>query len=294
MSFHSGDDVRAGQVLVQLNADADRALLHSLQAQAELARTTFERDKRQFAVKAISKAVLDVSAADLKSKLAQVDEQAAMVEKKTIRAPFGGRIGISTVNPGQYLNPGDKIVTLQSVDTVYVDFLLPQQHIGQITLGQNVIATTDTYPDRKFKGKITAINPKVDPQTRNIEIEATLANPRHALLPGMFTSVKVLAGLTAQYVTLPQTAVTFNPYGETVFVVTRGGKTAGNKSELIAKETFVTTGATRGDQIAIVKGINAGQTVVSSGQLKLKSGSVVIVNNEIQPSNDAAPQPVDQ
>ena len=292
--FQSGDDVKAGQVLVQLNADADTALLHSLEAEAELARTTFERDKRQFAVKAISKAVLDVSAANLKSKLAQVNQQAAVLDKKTIRAPFSGRIGISTVNLGQYLNPGDKIVTLQSYDSVYVDFLLPQQDIGQIALGQNVIVTTDTHPGEKFDGKITAVNPKVDSQTRNIEVEATIANQKHELLPGMFASVKVLAGLTTQYITLPQTAVTFNPYGETVFVVTRGGKNAGGKPELIAKQAFVTTGATRGDQIAIVDGVKAGETIVSSGQLKLKSGSVVVVNNEIQPSNDAEPRPVDQ
>ena len=292
--FKSGDDVQEGQVLVQLNADADKALLHSLEAEAELARTTFERDKRQFAVKAISQAVLDVSAADLKSKLAQVTQQAAVLDKKTIRAPFSGRIGISTVTPGQYLNPGNKIVTLQSFDSVYVDFLLPQQNIGQIALGQSVIVTTDTYPDEKFEGKITAISPKVDTQTRNIEIEATIANPKHELLPGVFAAVNVLAGRTTDYITLPQTAVTFNPYGETVFVVTQGKSNAGGKPELIAKQTFVTTGATRGDQIAIVDGIKAGETVVSSGQLKLKSGSMVTVNNDIQPSNDAAPQPVDQ
>ncbi len=183
-------------MLVQLNADADEALLHSLEAEAELARTTFERDKRQFAVKAISQATLDVSEADLKSKQAQVNQQAAIVDKKTIRAPFSGRLGISTVNAGQYLNPGDQIVTLQSIDPVYVDFFLPQQDIARIAVGQTVTVTTDTYPDRKFEGNITAINPKVDPQTRNIQIEATMDNPKHELLPGMFASVQVQAGQT--------------------------------------------------------------------------------------------------
>jgi membrane fusion protein (multidrug efflux system) len=289
--FQSGDDVRQGQLLVQLNADADVALLHSLEAQAELARTTFERDRRQFAVKAISQAVLDVSQADLKSKQAQVKAQAAIVAKKTIEAPFSGRIGISTVSPGQYLNPGDRIATLQAIDTVYVDFTLPQQAIAEVRLGQTVMVSIDTYPDRPFKGVVTALNAKVDPQTRNIEIEATLDNPRHQLLPGMFAHVQVETGSTVNQLTLPQTAVTYNPYGETVFVVTPDAQ---DKSARIAKQIFVTVGPKRGDQVAILKGVQAGDTVVTSGQMKLKSGDRITVNNTIQPSNDAAPVPADQ
>jgi len=289
--FQSGDDVRQGQLLVQLNADADVALLHSLEAQAELARTTFERDRRQFAVKAISQAVLDVSQADLKSKQAQVKAQAAIVAKKTIEAPFSGRIGISTVSPGQYLNPGDRIATLQAIDSVYVDFTLPQQAIAEVRLGQTVMVSIDTYPDQPFKGVVTALNAKVDPQTRNIEIEATLDNPRHQLLPGMFAHVQVETGSTVNRLTLPQTAVTYNPYGETVFVVTPD---AHDKSARIAKQIFVTVGPKRGDQVAILKGIQAGDTVVTSGQMKLKSGDRITVNNTIQPSNDAAPVPADQ
>jgi membrane fusion protein, multidrug efflux system len=292
--FKSGDDVRKGQVLVQLNADADRALLHSLEAEAQLAKTTYARDKQQFNVKAISQATLDVSRADLKSKKAQVDQQAAVVDKKTIRAPFSGRVGISTVNPGQYLNPGDRIVTLQSFDSVYVDFFLPQQDIARITLGQTVVVTTDTYPGRNFEGKITAVNPKVDPQTRNIEIEATIANPKHDLLPGMFTSVQVHAGELEHFITLPQTAITYNPYGETVFVVVKAGQGPQGKPEWVAKQTFVTIGSLRGDQVAVLKGIKVGDTIVTGGQLKLKSGSRVVINNSIQPSNEAAPEPTDQ
>jgi membrane fusion protein, multidrug efflux system len=292
--FKSGDDVHKGQVLVQLNADSDTALLNSLEAEAELAKTTYKRDKQQFDVKAISQATLDVSQADLKSKKAQVNQQAAVVDKKTIRAPFSGRVGISTVNPGQYLNPGDHIVTLQSFDFVYVDFFLPQQDIARIMLGQTIVVTTDTYPGRKFTGKITAINPKVDPQTRNIQIEATIANPEHDLLPGMFTSVQVQAGELEHYITLPQTAVTYNPYGETVFVVAKAGQGPQGKPEWVAKQTFVTTGSVRGDQVAVLKGIKVGDTIVTGGQLKLKSGNRVIINNQIQPSNEAAPQPTDQ
>ncbi len=292
--FKSGDDVQKDQKLVLLNDDADQALLHSLQAEAELAQSTYNRDKQQFAVKAISKATLDVSQANFKSKLAQVEEQAAIVKKKTLRAPFSGHIGISTVTVGQYLNPGERVVTLQSFDSAYVDFLLPQQNAALIDLGQTVSAVTNTYPDRTFEGTITAIDPVVDPQTRNIKVEATLPNTTHDLLPGMFTTVQVKSGRPQQYITLPQTAVTYNPYGETVFVVQKQESKGKGGPQLIAKQTFVTTGATRGDQVAVVKGLEAGDTIVTSGQLKLKSGGRITVNNEIQPSNEAAPQPKDE
>jgi membrane fusion protein (multidrug efflux system) len=292
--FKSGDSVKAGQILVQLNADSDIAQLRSSEASAELARLVFERDKKQFVVKAVSQAVLDADDADLKSKRAIVAEQTAIVAKKRIQAPFSGRLGITTVNPGQYLNPGDKIVTLQSLDNLYADFSLPQQDLPSLSLGQKVIVTTDSYPGRNFIGKISSINPKVDPETRNVQIEATIANPGHVLLPGMFASVQVQAGTIQKYLTVPQTAVAFNPYGETIFVVQEGEKGMDGKPGLIAKQVFVTTGATRGDQVAILKGIREGDIVVTAGQLKLKNGSPVIINNKIVPSDEKAPKPVDE
>jgi len=191
VAFQIGRRGRAGQILVQLNADSDIAQLHSLEAAAELAQTIYERDKKQFAAQAISRATLDSDAADLKGKQAQVAQQAALVDKKTIHAPFAGRLGISPVNRGQYLNPGDKIVTLQSLDSIYVDFYLPQQELSRVSPGQTVVAFTDAYPGRTFSGKISAVNPKVDPQTRNVQIEALLQNPRHELLPGMYASIEV-------------------------------------------------------------------------------------------------------
>ena len=292
--FKSGDDAKEGQVLVQLNADSDIAKLHSLQAQAELAATVYERDAKQYAAQAISKAVLDADASDLKDKKAQVVEQAALVDKKTIRAPFAGRLGISTVNPGQYINAGDKVVTLQSLDQLYTDFYLPQQELSRISLGQAVVATTDTYPGRTFAGRITAINPEVDTSTRNVQVEATMSNPGHKLLPGMYASVEVRAGAARRYLTLPQTAVTFNPYGETVYVVEQTGKGQKGKPVLTVRQTFVTTGPTRGDQIAILKGIKEGETVVTSGQLKLKNGSAVIIDNKVTPADEANPMPKDE
>lgn len=292
--FKSGDTVKTGQLLVELNADADRAQLQALQAAAELAQTVFERDQKQYAVKAVSQATLETDAADLKTRRAQVAQQKALLDKKFIRAPFGGQLGISTVNIGQYLNSGDKIVTLQALDAIYVDFQLPQQKLSQITLSQSVSLTTDSYPGHSFTGKVTAINPKVDTGTRNFLIEALIDNPGHKILPGMYAAVAVRSGKEQSYLTLPKTCVTYNPYGETVYLIEAKGKTKDGKTALFARQTFITVGPSRGDQVAILKGVKAGDLVITSGQLKLKSGSPVIVNNQVQPLNDAAPAPVDQ
>lgn len=287
----SGDNVKAGQTLLQLNADSDIAQLQTLSAARDLSQSVYERNKKQFIAQAVSKASLDADAADLKVKLAQVAQQEALLRKKTISAPFAGRLGIFSVNPGQYLNPGDKIVTLQALDSIYIDFYLPQQELSRVASGQAVVAVTDTYPDKKFNGRISAINPKVDLQTRNVRIEAVVANPRHELLPGMYATIKVQAGKSNRYLTIPRTAVTFNPYGETVYIVEEKGKTKDGKPSLFTRQTFVTLGPARGDQVAVLKGIKEGERVVSSGQLKLKSGSPVVINNTVQPLNDANPAP---
>ncbi|MEN3031545.1 efflux RND transporter periplasmic adaptor subunit [Chromobacterium amazonense] len=285
LHFKSGQDVKAGDVLVQLNADSDQAQLRSLQAAAELAATTLKRDRAQLAIEGVSQAQVDADMADLKSKTALVAQQAALVAKKTIRAPFSGRLGITTVNPGQYLNPGDKIVTLQTIDPVYVDFNLPQRQIGKVRVGQPVKVKSDAFGDEVFHGKINAINPKIDPATRNVLIEATIANPKHKLLPGMFANTTIEVGSKQKHLTLPQTAITYNPYGSTVFIVKQG------KNGLEAQQAFVTTGDTRGDQVAITAGLKEGQEVVTSGQLKLKTGTPVTVNNSVQPANSPNPTP---
>jgi membrane fusion protein (multidrug efflux system) len=296
VNFKSGDDVKSGQVLTELNADSDLAQLHSLEAAADLAATVYERDKAQFAADVLSKAQLDNDAADLKSKRAQVAQQAATLDKKTIRAPFGGKLGISTVNPGQYLNPGDKLVTLQAIDPIYIDFYFPQQQLPQVAIGQQVSVTADAYGDTIFAGKISAINPKVDANTRNIQIEATVGNAKRLLLPGMFATVKVNSGAEQRHLTLPQTAITYNPYGNTVFVVKRTEgkdekKDGKAQPALVAQQVFVTTGLTRGDQVAILSGIEPGTEVVSSGGAKLKNGTPLVINNSIQPLNNPNPTP---
>ncbi|MEM5364693.1 efflux RND transporter periplasmic adaptor subunit [Paraburkholderia azotifigens] len=293
--FSSGQEVKAGQVLVRLNDDSDRAQLASLQAAAELAQTVYKRDKAQFDIQAIAKAQLDADAADLKSKRAQVDQQAALVDKKTIRAPFAGRVGITTVNPGQYINPGDAIVTLQAIDPIYADFYLPQQQLGQLQVGQSIVVDTNAYSGRTFDGKIRSINPRVDNTTRNVQIEASVDNRERKLLPGMYANVKIDAGNQERYLTLPQTAITYNPYGATVFVVKPGEhKDAQGKIMPIAQQVFVTPGPTRGDQVAILKGIVEGTQVVTSGQLKLKNGTPLVIDNRVQPADSPNPTPQEQ
>jgi membrane fusion protein (multidrug efflux system) len=286
VNFRSGEDAKAGQTLVQLNADTDVGTLRSLQAAADLAATVYARDKVQFDAQAISQAQLDADSADLRNKRAQAAAQAATVAKKSLRAPFAGRLGITTVNPGQYLNTGDKVVSLQSLDPVYVDFRLPQQQLPQVKAGVAVRLSTDAFPKESFTGKVNAVDPAIDAASRNFQAEATVPNPGHLLMPGMFARVAVVSGDVQHNLTLPQTAITYNPYGSTVFLVV---KDAAGKST--AQQTFVTTGATRGDQVAILKGIKEGDEVVTSGQLKLKNGTPLDISTAATPSNDVNPTP---
>jgi membrane fusion protein, multidrug efflux system len=289
INFKSGDDAKAGQLLVQLNADSDVATLHSLQAAADLAATVYARDKVQFEAQAISQAQLDADAADLKNKRAQAAAQAAIVDKRSLRAPFAGHLGITTVNPGQYLNTGDKVVSLQSLDPIFVDFRLPQEQLTQIHDGSVVRLTSDAFPKVDFSGKVNAIDPLVDSASRNFQAEATIPNPNHKLLPGMFARVAVESGDTRHYLTLPSTAITFNPYGSTVFLAIKDAS-----GKLTAQQTFVTTGATRGDQVAVLTGIKEGDVVVTSGQLKLKNGTPLTVSTAAEPSFDRNPRPQEQ
>lgn len=292
--FVPGAFVKKNDILVELNADAEIAQLHSLQAIAALSKITYDRDKQQFKANAVSQSTLDADDADLKNKQAQIASQEAIIAKKTIRAPFDGRLGISLVNPGQYVKPGDNLVTLQALDNVYVDFFLPQKYLKQISTGLTVSFSTDAYPHQPFIGKITTINPVVDLKTRNIEVEATLANAQSTLLPGMFGTVEVNTGTQQRFLTLPQTAITFNPYGEIVYIVQETEKDKKGKTTSIAKQTFVKVGETRGDQIAILEGIKEGDMIVTSGQLKLKNGTPIVINNSVVPSNNPAPISVDE
>ncbi len=291
--FQSGQAVQAGTPLVQLNAESDVARLHSLGANADLAEVNYERNRKQLEFQGVSQAVVDADAANLKNAKAQLAEQQALVNKKLVRAPFDGRLGIRAVDVGQYVNAGTKLVTLQALDPVYVDFYAPQKSLGRIAVGQKIILKTDAFQGQQFPGEVSSIDPKVDPATRNVQVRATVRNPKHSLLPGMFATVVLASGGPQRFLTLPQTAVSYNPYGDTVFVVEES-KGRDDKVALIAQQKFVTTGEARGDQVAILSGIKEGDTVVTAGQIKLRSGFPVIVNNSIQPANEQAPQPKDQ
>ncbi len=292
--FDSGEEAKAGKLLVKLRADDDTAKLRSLEAAAKLAESTYQRDVNQLKIQAVAQATVDMDAANLASAKAQVAEQKALVEKKFIRAPFAGSLGIRKVDVGQYVSPGTAVVTLQALDPIYLDFYLPQNALARVKEKQTVLVKNSTYPDQKFTGTISAINSKVDEATRNVEVRVSLDNAEHLLLPGMYSTVSIDVGEPQQYLTLPQTAITYNPYGDTVFVVEEKAKEDGGEKQLTAQQRFVTLGPTRGDQVAILKGIKEGDTVITSGQIKLQNGSAVNVNNDVLPADQANPEPSNQ
>lgn len=282
----SGTEVKAGDVLIHLNDAPDKAQLASLQAASDLSQTVLKRDIRLHASQAVSQSTLDADAADVKSKTALVAQQKALIAEKTVKAPFGGQLGIVNVNLGQYLTPGTPIVTLQDLSAMHDDFTVPQSELASLALGQKIAVNVDAYPGRSFTGKITAISPKVDATTRNVTVQATIPNPDGALRPGMFVHTVINLGKPVQQLTLPVTAVTYNSYGATAFVVTK----AKSGSGLQADQVFVTPGDKRGNRVAILKGLKAGDQVVTSGQLKLTSGAAVRIDNSVQPSDSASPK----
>jgi membrane fusion protein (multidrug efflux system) len=294
INFQSGDDVEEGKLLLRLRDNDEVAKLKSLEALQKLYTLNYERNSRLLKTQAVSQATVDNDAANLDNFKAQVAQQKAMVDKKSLRAPFAGRLGLRQIDLGQYLPAGTVVATLQALTPIYADFYLPQQAIAKIDVGQVVTAKVDTYPDQQFKGKITAINPKVETGTRNVQVRATLDNADHKLLPGMHVTIEIAVGEPQRLVTLPQVAISYNPYGNLVYVVDNKGKDASGQDRLTVHQVFVTLGATRGDQVAVLKGVEEGQLVVTGGQMKLRNGVPIAVNNTVQPANDPHPQPVDQ
>jgi membrane fusion protein, multidrug efflux system len=292
--FESGTDVRKGALLIELSSADDVAHLDALKATTELARITYERDRTLLTTKAVSQQTVDSDKWALKNDEAQVAQQQALVDYKFIKAPFSGRIGIRQVDLGQYIAAGTAFVALQQLDPIYVDFFLPQQSLAQIKVGQQVAAKVDTYPGATFNGEISAINSLVDAATRNVQVRATLKNPENKVLPGMFVTVDIDVGNPQSYVTLPQTAIAYNSYGNIVYLVDDKGKNVKGQAQLFARQTFVTTGATRGDQVAVLTGVKDGDTVVTAGQVKLRNGVPLVINNAVQPSNNPNPKPADQ
>lgn len=290
IDFMAGQDVQAGQLLAKLDIRPDVAKLHALQAEHQLAQITLTRDRKQFAFGGVSRETLDTDISNEKSLRAQVEEQKAIISKKIIHAPFTGRLGIRLINLGQYLNPGSAVATLQSLDPIYCDFFVPQRQVLDLALGETIKLSLQGADRSAFYCQITTINPVVDEDIRNIEVEATCANPKKTLLPGMFGHVTFSVGKPQKYLTLPVLAVTFNPYGSIVFILKKTKKTFQGKTVWQANQQFVTAGDTRGNQIAVVKGIKEGDMIVTSGQLKLQNGSLVVINNAVAPSNNPNPK----
>jgi membrane fusion protein (multidrug efflux system) len=292
ISFESGRAVRAGDVLVELDTRQERAQLAAVEAQRDLARLNFDRMKNLVQDGAISRAEYDLAVAEQKQTEARVGEIRATIERKTIRAPFSGILGIRQVNLGQYLSGGDGVVPLQALHPIYVNFGLPQQETSEVRPGGRVRVTTDDLSGAAFAGRITAVDSVVDEATRNVQVQATLPNPDGRLRPGMFVQAQVIMNASRSVVTLPASAISYAPYGDSVFVVAEMKGPDGQAYRGV-RQQFVKLGGARGDQIAVVSGVKPGEEIVTSGVFKLRNGAAVQVNNKVRPANNPAPRPED-
>jgi membrane fusion protein (multidrug efflux system) len=286
--FESGSVVAKDDLLVRLDTSSEEAQLRALESQVELARINVERARKLRDGNTISQSELDTDEAALKQNQANADNIRATIAKKTIRAPFAGRLGIRQVNLGQYLDTGKPIVSLQSLSPVYANFSLPQQELGKLSTGLPVRVTTDGYPGREFAGTLTAINPDLDESTRSITLQATLDNADHALRPGMFARVNVLLPQEKNVLVIPLTAVLSQPFGDTVYVVEPGTNAA---EGLVVRSQVVQTGAARGDFITVEAGLKAGDKVVNAGLFRLRNHENVVEDNTLAPKASQTPQP---
>jgi membrane fusion protein (multidrug efflux system) len=291
INFEAGSAVRAGDLLLQQDTTSEEAQLQSAEAAAELARLTLDRSRRLLADSTISQAEFDTQDAAYKQAAAQAENIRALIAKKTIRAPFAGRLGVRLVNLGQTLKAGDPIVSLQALDPIYADFYLPQQDLAQIARGTPVRLSGESVPGGSVDGRITAINPAVDSDTRNVRAEATIANPNEQLHPGMFVHVNVLLPDRLKVLVIPAMAVLYAPYGNSVFVLSEAKDPATGKAVTTVRQQFIRLGDARGDFVAVLDGLKAGDVVVSSGPFKLRNGEPVIVNNSETPPAQLAPKP---
>jgi membrane fusion protein (multidrug efflux system) len=292
INFESGKPVHAGDVLVELDTKQERAQLAAAEAQRDLARINFERTQELVKQGVTARTEYDNTSAQQKATEAQVGEIRATIERKTIRAPFSGVLGIRQVNLGQYLAAGQAIVPLQSLNPIYVNFGVPQQTSAQLLGGRTLRITSDDLPGAGFTGRVTSVDSVISEATRNIQVQATLPNPQGKLRPGMFVQVQVALGASRQVIPLPASAINYAPYGDSVFVVTDLTDPKG-KTYRGARQQFVKVEGSRGDQVAVVSGVKPGDEVVTSGVFKLRNGAAVQVNNKIQPSNNPKPKPED-
>jgi membrane fusion protein, multidrug efflux system len=292
INFDSGKSVRQGEVLVELDTRQERAQLAALEAQRDLARVQYGRMQQLVNEGVISRVEYDQATAQQKATEANVAEIRATIERKTIRAPFSGILGIRKVNLGQYLPAGEAVVPLQSLNPIYVNVGLPQQTLGQVSVGRNLRVTSEDLPGKVFAGRVTALDSVVDQSTRNVQVQATLSNPEGKLRPGMFVQVEVGLGASRPVITLPASAISFAPYGDSVFIITDLKDPKGQTYRGV-RQQFVKVEGSRGDQVAVVSGVKPGDEVVTSGVFKLRNGAAVQVNNKVKPENNPAPKPED-
>jgi membrane fusion protein (multidrug efflux system) len=290
--FENGQEVKKGDLLVELDHETESANLRSAEAEADLARTVYERTKRLRVNNTVPQSDLDAAESQLRKTAALVEQLKSTINKKQLSAPFSGRLGIREVNLGQFVDNGDKIVSLQSLDPIYVDFLLPQQLIAGLAVGQPLKLITDAYPGRSFEGKLTAINSEIDPVTRNIRLQGTLQNSDGALRPGMFARVILTLGEAEEVVSVPATALISAPYGDSVFVLETETAEDG-AARTVARQRFIRTGRARGDFVSVTQGVKPGETVVTAGAFKLRNGTPVEVSNDLAPQPELAPTPPD-
>jgi membrane fusion protein (multidrug efflux system) len=291
--FENGAGAKKGEVLMKLDASQEEALLRSAEADAQLAKTDLERARDLAIKKVVSGAEFDSAQSKFTRLNAVVDQMRSNIAKKSIIAPFDGQLGIRQVNVGQMINAGQQVVALTALDPVYVDFALPEQYLSKLAKGLDVTVRADAFPGRQFKGKLTAINSMVDPVTRNVPLQATLENADHALHPGMFAKIEVALAETKKTIVIPGSAVSYAPYGDSVFLIEKQKDPKTGKESEVLRQEFVRVGEARGDFVAVIQGLKAGQTVVSTGVFKLRNGMAVTINNDLAPKPELNPKPAD-
>lgn len=291
--FTAGAEVKKGDVLLKQDISSELAQLRAAEANAALAKANLDRTTELLKKRVVSKSQFDSADAQHKAAVAEADNIRTSIDKKTIKAPFDGRLGIRLINVGKDLGIGEPIVSLQAVDPIYVNFYLPQQDLPKFELGLEVRLVSDAVPDKVFSGKVTAINPEIDPATRSLQIQASLENKDHTLLPGMFANVEIVLPEIENVLAVPVTAVAYATYGDSVFVVKKESKEEGGEASLVARQQFVRLGRARGDFVVIEAGVNVGDEVISAGAFKLKNGAPIAINNDVKPEFSLDPQPED-
>lgn len=293
IQFDPGSDIKAGDLLIQQDTSSEKAQLRAAMAAAKVAKLSLERSRKLLNQRSIPRSEVDSAEAQYKQAVSQADNIRTAIAKKTIRAPFGGRLGIRLVNMGQFVDAGDPIVSLQSLHPIFVDFYLPQQDAVRVALGFKVRLTGDAFPKEIIEGTVTAINPQVDAKTRTIKMQATVNNPNEHLLPGMFVNVAVVLPNQEQVTVIPATAILYAPYGDSVFVVEDKKSEANGESQKVLRQQFVRLGEKRGDFVSLLSGLKGNETIVSSGVFMLRNGQAVVEDNSLAPDFKLNPAPED-